>query len=83
MVCRIEYKSSVHRDLMQLDKATASKILSQIGELLSDDPSVGERLHGEFSGLYKLRLGEYIVIYAKIVKDRVLILRIGHRKVYE
>lgn len=69
---------------MRLDKATASKILSQIGELLSDDPGVGERLHGEFSGLYKLRIGEYRVICGKIAKDRVLILRIGHRgRVYK
>lgn len=84
MVCRIEYKSSLYRDLKHLDKATADKILSQIGELLSDNPGVGERLQREFSGLYKLRLDEYRVIYAKIGKDRVLVLRIGHRsKVYE
>ena len=85
MVIRIEYKSSVSRDLRQLDKETANKILSQIDEILSSNPGVGERLHGEFAGLFKLRLGEYRVIYARIrTKDRVLILRIRHRgKAYE
>jgi len=84
LVCRIEYKSSVSRDLRQLDKQTASKILSHVDEILGHNPGVGERLHGEFAGLLKFRVGEYRVIYARIAKDRVLILRIRHRgKVYE
>ncbi len=41
-------------------------------------------MHGEFAGLFKFRVGEYRVIYARITKDRVLILRIRHRgKAYE
>ena len=84
MVCRIEYKSSVSRDLRPLDKQTASKILSQVDEILAHNPGVGERLQGEFAGLFKFRVGEYRVIYARIAKDRVLILRIRHRgKAYE
>jgi mRNA interferase RelE/StbE len=80
---RIEFKSSVSHDLRKLDKETARRIISEIHEFLSDNPSSGERLHGEFQGLYKLRLGDYRVIYA-IIKDRVLILRISHRsKAYE
>lgn len=75
MIYKIEFKSSVSHDLRQLDKETASRILSQINEFLSDDPRTGERLHGEFSPLYKLRLGEYRVIYAIISKDRVLVLK--------
>jgi addiction module RelE/StbE family toxin len=40
-------------------------------------------LKGEFKGLYKLRIGEYRVIYAKTDKEAILVLRIGHRsKVY-
>jgi mRNA-degrading endonuclease RelE of RelBE toxin-antitoxin system len=42
----------------------------------------GEPLGGEFKGLYKLRIGEYRVIYAKI-NETLLVLRIRHRsKVY-
>ena len=79
MVCRIEYKSSVSHDLRQLDKQTANRILSQVEEILSRDPGVGERLHGEFAGLFKLRIGDYRVIYSRIGKDRILILRVRHR----
>ena len=83
MVDEIEYKTSVSHDLKNLDKKTAVRILSQVEEILSRERYKGERLHGEFSGLYKLRVGEYRVIYT-IIKDTVLILRLGHRgKIYE
>ncbi len=84
MVYKIEYKSSVRRDLKQIDKKAVERILSEIGEKLSTTPRTGEMLHGEFAGLYKLRLGEYRVIYATIGDESVLILRIRHRsKAYE
>ena len=84
MVYKIEFKSSVSHDLRQLDKETAKRILSQIDEFLSDSPRTGERLHGEFAPLYKLRLGDYRVIYSIISKDQILVLRIRHRnKAYE
>ena len=83
MVYEIKYKSSVTRDLKHLDKRMAERILSQVEDVLSREPYTGERLHGEFAGLYKLRVGDYRVIYT-IIKDAVLILRLGHRgKVYE
>lgn len=83
MIYKIEYKSSVAHDLKQLNKKVAGKILSQAEEIMYRDPHTGQRLHGEFSGLYKLRVGDYRVIYS-IFKDTVLVLRIGHLgKVYE
>ena len=85
MVFRIEFKSSVSRDLKQIDKKIAGKILSQINETLAKNPSeMGEPLKGEFSGLYKIRLGDYRIIYAIIKNETVLVLRIRHRsKSYE
>ena len=47
--------------------------------MLSGNPDTGEPLRGEFSGLFKYRVGDYRVIYAKI-SDGILVLRIGHRK---
>ncbi|MCL4518378.1 MAG: type II toxin-antitoxin system RelE/ParE family toxin [Thaumarchaeota archaeon] len=83
MVYKIEYKSSVSHDLKQLDKQTASKILYEIDEMLSENPGVGERLHGEYLTDKQLRVGDYRVVYAKL-KDRVVVLRIRHRsKAYE
>ncbi|HKW04680.1 MAG TPA: type II toxin-antitoxin system RelE/ParE family toxin [Nitrososphaerales archaeon] len=82
MVFKIEYKSSVSRDLKHLDKKAAQRVLRAISEELSKDPRAGEALRGEFLGLYKLRVGDYRVLYT-VLKESVLILRIGHRnKVY-
>jgi len=76
---KIEYKSSVFRELKHLDK----RIAREIRESLSLDPSCGEPLTGQFKGMLKLRVGDYRIIYSK-TKDGVLILRIGHRSiVYE
>ena len=83
MIYKVEYKSSVAHDLKQLDNKTAGRVLSKVEEILRRDPYTGQRLHGEFSGLYKLRVDDYRVIYT-IIKDTVLVLRLGHRgKVYE
>ena len=58
-------------------------MLLEIENFLNQSPETGEHLIGEFNGLYKMGIGEYRVIYAKI-DDAILILRIRHRsKVYE
>ena len=78
MACRIEYKTSVYHDLKQLDKGIAKRVLDELEETLSSEPNCGEALSGQFKGLFKLRVGDYRVIYSK-TRDCVLILRIGHR----
>ena len=83
MAYRIEYKSSVFRDLKHLDKNVAKKIMNDLRDSLSSDPNCGEPLFGQFKGLNKLRVGDYRVIYSR-TKEGSLILRIGHRStVYE
>jgi mRNA interferase RelE/StbE len=83
LIYEIGYKSLVSHDLRKLDKKTTSRILSQINEFLSKDASTGNRLQGEFAGLYKVRIGEYCVIYT-VIKNKVLVLRIKHRsQVYD
>ena len=78
MACRIEYKSSVSRDLRRLDKNIAKRILKDLEGTLTADPDAGIPLSGQFKGLFKLRIGEYRIIYSKTVNG-VLILRVGHR----
>ncbi len=83
MVHKIVYKSSVSRDLRRIDPKRVARMLSEIKDVLDQNPEAGEPLTGEFKGLYKLRIGEYRVIYAKI-DDTLLVLRIRHRsKGYE
>ncbi|MBC2698101.1 MAG: type II toxin-antitoxin system RelE/ParE family toxin [ANME-2 cluster archaeon] len=40
---------------------------------------LGQPVKGQFKGLLKYRVGNYLAIYTK-TKSEVLILRIGHRK---
>lgn len=79
MAFKITYKSSVEQDLKKLDKSWAHKLLAKLEGKLGVDPHAGEPLKGEFQGLFKYRIGDYRIIYAKTT-DGVLVLRIAHRK---
>ena len=82
MAPEVEYKASVERDLRKIDKKQINRLLDKIEDVLSENPSKGEALKGQLKGLYKLRVGEYRVIYAK-TKKGVLVVRIASReKVY-
>ena len=79
MPARIEYKASVARDLRKIGMPAAKRIMDKLEEELGKDPNRGIPLRGEFAGLFKLRIGDYRVIFAK-TNEGVLVLRIGHRK---
>jgi addiction module RelE/StbE family toxin len=75
---RIEYKASVQHDLRKIGRADRKRIIDLLEAALSEDADRGEPLTGQFRGLRKFRVSEYRVIYCR-EKDRVLVLRIGHR----
>jgi len=78
LVTRVLYKSSVAHGLKKVAPSDRQRILRQIEEVLGNDPKSGERLHGEFEGLFKFRVGEYQVVYAHAGAE-VFGLRIRHR----
>ena len=83
MAFDIAYKKSVRKDLAGLGKAEARRILDKIEKELPARADSYPVLKGRFSGLRKLRVGDYRVIFA-ILGAQVLVLRIGHRReVYE
>ena len=83
MPVRIEYKASVSTDLEGLDPSTVRRIQNKIERALRTEGKSGKALSGEFEGLYRLRVKEYRVIYARTMEGY-LVLRIGHRRdVYE
>lgn len=83
MAGKILYKSSVSHDLKKINPRDTERILQKIRTALRDNPKAGEALLGEFKGLFKIRIGDYRVIYT-VVDGDVLVLRIGHRsKVYQ
>ena len=79
MVYKVSYKASVEKDLRRIDKQIVARLLRKLEAELSKDPSKGERLKGEFEGLFKYRIGDYRIIHTRTA-DGVLVLRISHRK---
>ena len=79
MPVKIDYKSSVFKDLKKIGMTEATRIMDKLEKDLGKNPGKGEPLKGKFKGMFKLKIGDYRVIYTK-AKDSVLILRIGHRK---
>jgi len=75
----ITYKKSVGKDLANLGKSEAKRILDKIEKDLSMRADSYPLLKGPFAGLRKLRVGDYRVIFAILGQD-VLVLRIGHRR---
>jgi mRNA interferase RelE/StbE len=76
---RVEYKASVVKDLRRLGKQAAIRVLTRIEKSLVAEERPGEPLTGEFAGLYKLRVGDYRVIYLH-TDEGYLVLRVGHRR---
>ena len=79
MAYNITYKKSVQKDLLNLGKSEARRILDKIEKELSERANTYPALKGPFAGLRKLRVGDYRVVFA-ITEQDVIILRVGHRR---
>jgi len=79
LVYEILYKSSVKKDLKNINKEDAKRILDEIECTLSQNPWKGVPLSGKYKGLYKYRIGKYRVIYV-VEGTQILVLKIAHRK---
>jgi len=66
--------------LKKLDKFIQDRIIKKLKEL-KNNAVLGVPLTANLAGLWKLRIGDYRVIYQIIhTKLIVLVLRLGHRK---
>ncbi|MBU4446189.1 type II toxin-antitoxin system RelE/ParE family toxin [bacterium] len=77
---RIEWDSRALRELKNIPDSDAKQILQKVSEL-SKSPHLGQALKGGFKGYFRLRSGNYRVIYS--IKNNhllILILRVGGRK---
>ncbi len=78
MEYKLNFKSSVKKDLKKIGKANLKKIFESLQDL-KQNPYENPKLKGKFEGLRKLRAGDFRVIYT-VLDDEVLILRISDRK---
>lgn len=82
----VEYTESASREILALD-GNIKKILKKVIEdkLMTDPLKFGAPLRRNLAGFFKLRVGNYRIIY-QIKKSEVIVLviAVGHRKqVYE
>ena len=76
----LKIKQSALKELKKLDRPDRARLIEAIDKL-PDNPHVGKLLKGDLSGLRRLRVGHFRIIY-EINEGEVLvlILRVAHRK---
>lgn len=82
----IEYTESAFKEIKAIDKSIKRIIQKAIEEKLMVDPlKFGTPLRRNLSGMFKLRVGNYRIIYQ--IKNKevlVLVIAVGHRgSIYE
>lgn len=78
----IRLLKSAIKDLEQLDKVVSKRVVEKIQRLAKNLNAIRpQQLTGEFRGLYKLREGDYRIIYQIIRKENLIVIHfIGHRR---
>ena len=80
MTFSLRIKGSAAKALERIPKPDRRRLIEAI-DRLREMPAAGAVLKGEFSGLRRLRVGSYRVIYEVVEDDLVvLVVRVGHRK---
>ena len=79
---KVELTPTALKDLSQLDPIVAQRICKKIDWLAKNFESIApEPLKGNFEGVYKLRIGDWRVIYEVDSKSKLTRVHlIGHRK---
>ena len=79
-MAKVEWTDDAIEDLKRLDRPIRKRILNKISWFLQHFENITpESLSADFSGSYKLRIGDWRVIYT-IESELIVIQAIGHRK---
>jgi len=80
-VYKLVIDKKVLKDFKHIDTVWQNKILEKIDEFLTATPYEGKRLVGNLSDFYRVRVGDYRIIY-EIIDDTVTveIIKISHRR---
>lgn len=77
----LKIDDKVFKDLKKIDKTWQKRILSKMKTTLTQDPYSGKKLVGNLSPFWRLRVGDYRIIYA--IEEEVVtveVVKIKHRK---
>lgn len=75
---RFPFTHEAQVQLRAIDRATALRILEAIARFGATGTGDAEPMRGEWQGCYRLRVGEYRVIF-RYIDDGLEILTLGHR----
>ena len=81
MTYNLKIDDKVIKDLKKIDRTWQKYILQKIKTTLREDPYSGKKLVGNLSPFWRLRVGDYRIIYT-ICEETVTIevIKVGHRK---
>ena len=77
----LKIDDKVFKDLKKIDKTWQKRILSKMKTTLIDDPYSGKKLIGNLSPFWRLRVGDYRVIY--VIEEEIVtveVVKVRHRK---
>ena len=79
---RIHILDAATRELSRLDESVSRRIVDRINWLAANlDAIKREALTGDLEGLYKLRVGDYRVVYEVLGQEQTIVIHaIGHRR---
>ncbi len=79
---RIRILKAASQDLERLDKPTGRRIVQRINWLAANLDAIRlEALTGDLAGLYKLRVGDYRIIYQVLWDEETIVIHaVGHRR---
>jgi mRNA interferase RelE/StbE len=80
-VYSIVFDKKVLKDFKKIDSVWQKRIVEKIDEILVNTPYEGKKLVGNMSNFYRLRVGDYRIVY-EIIEDIVTIeiIKVAHRK---
>ena len=79
---RVRLLNAASKALAKVDKPAARRIVDRVEWLAGNLTDTNlEALTGEFEGLFKLRVGDYRVVYEIIHEEKLIMIHaIGHRR---
>ena len=77
---KIKWEARALKEASDLPKKDKRRILTAVEELPAD-PEKGSALKGKWTGLRRLRVGNFRIIYALLREELLIaVVRVGHRK---
>ena len=81
MAYQIKWDKRAYKELKGLETKDAIDILNNLNKLYENPHDPSKELKGKFKNKFKLRIGDYRIIYWIEEKEKIVwIIAIGHRK---